>query len=291
VSPGRPVVSAAPEGLTERTTGVVDVGEVRLAVAEAGRGGRPLLVVHGFTGLKEDFGDWIDPLADAGWWVVAPDLRGHGGSDHPDDEAAYSEARFADDLEGLVAHLGWEHFALLGHSMGGMIAQELVLRDPGRIEKLVLMDTHHGGVEGREESHVDLGMEILRTQGMEALQRIMADMGRSERSPAEERLRADRPGYAAWADTKVYRSSPAMFAAMAPALLRRPDRLPELAGLDRPTLVVVGAEDVDFLDAAARMGAAIPGAQLVVVPDAAHSPQLENPSVWWDAVAGFLGGA
>lgn len=108
----------------------VRVGSIDLSVAEAGRGGRPLLLVHGFTGAKEDFADWIDPLADEGWWVVAPDLRGHGASAKPDDEASYSLASFAADLWSLVDGLGWRRFSLLGHSMGGMIAQVLVPISP-----------------------------------------------------------------------------------------------------------------------------------------------------------------
>ena len=135
---------------------------VRVPVLEAGAGGRPLLLVHGFTGAKEDFGDWIDRFAAEGWWVVAPDLRGHGGADQPDDEAAYSLATFADDLLALADDLGWERFSLLGHSMGGMIAQELVLRRTGHVERLVLMDTHHGPVEGLDPATVALAVDVLR---------------------------------------------------------------------------------------------------------------------------------
>ena len=61
----------------------VRTGDVSLEIAEAGAGGRPLLMVHGFTGAKEDFADFFDRLAERGWHVVAPDLRGHGASDHP----------------------------------------------------------------------------------------------------------------------------------------------------------------------------------------------------------------
>ena len=68
----------------------VRLGDVRLAIAEAGVGGRPILLVHGFTGAKEDFTDFLEPLAERGWHAVAPDLRGHGASDHPGDEASYS---------------------------------------------------------------------------------------------------------------------------------------------------------------------------------------------------------
>ena len=56
----------------------LSVGPVDLAIAEAGDGGRPLLLLHGFTGAKEDFTEWLDPLAALGWHGVAPDHRGHG---------------------------------------------------------------------------------------------------------------------------------------------------------------------------------------------------------------------
>jgi len=55
----------------------------RLEYAEEGAGGRPFLLLHGFTGAKEDFADHLDRWADRGWHVVAPDLRGHGGSSAP----------------------------------------------------------------------------------------------------------------------------------------------------------------------------------------------------------------
>ena len=100
---------------TSITTREVDLGPVRLALVEAGRGGRPLLLAHGFTGTKEDFADWIDPLVEAGWWVAAPDHRGHGGSSKLADESAYTLATLAADLEALVAHLGWDRYALLGY--------------------------------------------------------------------------------------------------------------------------------------------------------------------------------
>ncbi|HEX2577953.1 MAG TPA: alpha/beta hydrolase [Aquihabitans sp.] len=269
-------------------TARVDVGGVELAVAESGRGGRPLLLVHGFTGAKEDFADWMGRFADDGWWVLAPDLRGHGASSQPADEASYSLATFATDLWALVDHAGWDRFALLGHSMGGMIAQELVLQHPERVERLVLMDTDGGPARGIDAETVAFGVEVLRTQGLPALLALIDQLPTPPRSPAEERLRATRPGFAEWCDAKLRASAPAMYAAMALELTSRPDRLPELAGLDVPTRVVVGEQDRDFLGGSRRLAEAIPGADLVVVPDAAHSPQLENPVAWWEAVGPWL---
>ncbi len=263
------------------------VGPVDIAYAEAGRGGRPLLVVHGFTGAKEDFGDWMEAFAEAGWWVVAPDLRGHGASSKPGAEADYSIAALAADLEGLVGHLGWDRFAVLGHSMGGAVAQEITLADPARVTRLVLMDTHHGSFEGLSPSVVESGVEIIRTQGLPALLEVL-DAFASPRTPADQRVRDTRPGYAEWNDAKLSTAAPAMYAALALALVTRPDRLAELSTLDVPTLVVVGEQDQELLGASERTAAAIAGARHVVIPEAAHSPQFENPKAWWEAVSSFL---
>lgn len=265
----------------------VVVGAGHLSVIEAGAGGRPLLLVHGFTGAKEDFADWIDRFAAEGWWAVAPDLRGHGASHHPSDEEAYSLALFAGEVEALVDELGWDRYALLGHSMGGMIAQALAVDRPERISRLVLMDTHHGPVEGLDPELVAIGMDVLRTQGLPALLELLDAMA-AERAPSDERVRASRPGYVEWNEQKVRTSSPAMYAAMATELVNRPDRLADVAGLAIPTRVVVGAEDTAFVAAAHRLAGAIEGSDLVVIPDAAHSPQFENPAAWWEAVSTFL---
>src|SRR5688572_28776618 len=68
------------DGHVSRT---VAVGEISLAILEAGAGGRPLMLVHAFTSAKEDFADHVEALAGAGWHVAVPDLRGHGKSGAP----------------------------------------------------------------------------------------------------------------------------------------------------------------------------------------------------------------
>jgi pimeloyl-ACP methyl ester carboxylesterase len=269
--------------------GECHVGPVRLATLEAGAGGRPLLLSHGFTGAKEDFADFVDPLADAGWWVVAPDLRGHGTSDQPTDEADYSLAILAQDLLGIADGLGWERFSLLGHSMGGMVAQHLALEHPDCIERLVLMSTSHGPIDELDPETVEVGLAVLREQGLPALLELITLLPKAEPTPSEARVRAERPGYAEFADGKIHRCSGAMYAAMGMELTSRHDRLDDLGSLTMPTLVIVGDEDRLMLAPSHRIAEAIPGAELVVVPDAAHSPQFENPDPWWKAVSTFLG--
>lgn len=267
-------------------------GAVSLAVAEAGEGGRPLLLVHGFTGAKEDFTEWLDPLADLGWHAVAPDQRGHGASSQPDDEAAYSFEAYATDLLALLDALGCERAVVLGHSMGGMVVQTAVLRAPERFEALVLMDTSHRALRA-DAALVDLGIGIARAEGIAAVMAAQDAMEGADAlgTGAGERLLATREGYREFGQRKMLASSPAMYAAMLKAITDATsglDRLPDLERVAVPTLVLVGDEDTPFLKPSRRLAEAIPGAELVVIPDAGHSPQFENPEPWWKALAAFL---
>jgi pimeloyl-ACP methyl ester carboxylesterase len=266
----------------------VDLGSVVLSAAEAGNGGSGLLLIHGFTGAKEDFADWIDAFAARGFHAVAPDNRGHGTSGQPVEEADYSLATMADDARRLVDALGWDRFALLGHSMGGMVAQHLALAVPERVAALVLMDTSCRTVEGIDPAMAALAAEIARSEGMARLMEVMNEREAPLGTPADTRVRAEREGYIAFGERKFLAASPAMYAAMAGEILSEHDRLEQLAALTMPTLVVVGEQDTPFLAVSQAMAETIPGAELVVVADAGHSPQFEAPEEWWDAVSGFL---
>jgi pimeloyl-ACP methyl ester carboxylesterase len=232
----------------------------------------------------------LDRLADGGWHVVAPDLRGHGNSDHPAVEEAYDLELFADDLWALADALGWARLVLLGHSMGGMVAQVAALRHPGRVEALVLMDTSCGAPEGIDAGDLDLGVAIVREHGMQTLYELQAARAEEEvlATPASLRLLAERPGWEEFGRRKFLASAPEMWASMAPKMLSQSDRIDALATLTMPVLVIVGEQDRPFIGPSERMAKAIPDARLVVVPDAGHSPQFENPDAWWDALTGFL---
>jgi len=266
----------------------ITTSRLRHSALEAGSGGVPLLLLHGFGGAKEDFADVVDGFADRGWHVVVPDHRGHGASDQPTEEVAYSLGEMAADAFALADALGWERFALLGHSMGGMVAQLMALDVPGRLASLVLMDTGHGPVEGLDPGIVELAVAVVRAEGVDRLAELSAELDTRRRPPAEERVRAERPGYVEFNDRKLKACSAAMYAAVALQLPAVPDRLEALAGLDLRTLVVVGEQDRGFLGASERLAATIPGATYEVIVDAAHSPQFENPDRWWRVVSRFL---
>ena len=266
----------------------VRTGDLSLEIAESGAGGRPLLMVHGFTGAKEDFADFFDRLAEGGWHVVAPDLRGHGASDHPSRPQDYSLALFEADVLALVDDLGWDRFVLLGHSMGGMISQAIALHEPGRLDGLVLMDTvpHATSVGGGAAMLVF--KVAARVFGMKGMARLLRKP--LPGSPMSvRRLYAERPGYGEWTRSKVLATSPVMARTMTAELATLADRVPELRSLDLPVLVIAGEHDMPgFVDGSQRMAEAIPGATLAVLPDAAHNPQLETPDAWWATLTTFL---
>ena len=256
-----------------------------LATIEAGEGGRPLLLVHGFTGAKEDFADHVDDLAAAGWHVVAPDLPGHGES-HPHG-AEFGFGPYAEAVLAVADELGWARFALLGHSMGGVVAQHVALEAPDRLTALVLMDASPDRVDV-DPSLVDLACEVAATQGMPSLLELQRELGGPLDTETSLRLHRERPGWRELQDQKFLSCSPEMYVTMARLLTTSPSRADRLARLDVPTLVLVGEHDVLLRAPSDRLADAIPGAKLVVIPGAGHSPQIEAPTAWFEAVTDFL---
>jgi pimeloyl-ACP methyl ester carboxylesterase len=113
---------------------------VELACRETGSG-RPLVLLHGFMGAGShmlDYG-WGSALAEQGYRVIAPDLRGHGDSANPHDPAAYPPDVLADDGLALVGHLGLGDgdYDLGGYSLGGRVVVRMLVRGAGPARAIV----------------------------------------------------------------------------------------------------------------------------------------------------------
>lgn len=270
--------------VTER---MIDLGAVTLAVDEAGAGGRPLLLLHGFTGNKNDFDPVTEPLAERGWHVVAPDHRGHGKSSKPAFEPSYSIESFMSDAFDLIVKLGWDDCVVLGHSMGGMIAQALAVTAPRRVSGLILMDTSHTNVSV-DPVVVQMGLKIARDEGIDAVADAQNAVDDPLATPAHQRLCDTVPGYKERGEANLRVCSADMFAAMLLEITEPHDRIVELASIACPTLVIVGEQDEPFIEPSRRMADVIPNARLEILPDAGHSPQFEAPDAWWAAVGPFL---
>jgi 3-oxoadipate enol-lactonase len=259
---------------------------VGLAVEVAGVG-PGLILVHGFGGAKEDFADHVPALARE-HTVVIFDHRGHGESDKPTDRDAYSVDRLASDILDVADACGLDRFRLLGHSMGGMVGRKIPLREPERVEALIMMDTTPGPIPGFDPTLMDLAAEVAFERGKDALKELL-DMVPVLDTPAYQRTLADRPGYREFTDRKWDDLSEIMWGAMAVAMAYQTDDLAALAAAVRcPTLVICGSQDGPLLGPSRAMGEAIEGAHLAIIPDAGHSPQFENPEAWIDVLTRFL---
>jgi 3-oxoadipate enol-lactonase len=123
----------------------VTVRDLRMYYELRGTGPR-LLGIGGTGGDLRRFPTIFDLLPAQNFEILAYDQRGLGRTSRPD--IPYTMADYADDAEALLGTLGWERCLVIGFSFGGMVAQELALRYPHRVERLVLASTSSGGAGG-----------------------------------------------------------------------------------------------------------------------------------------------
>ena len=270
----------------------IQVGGIEIEYEEHGRGtGRAFVLVHGFTGSRDDWREVLPRLAARGR-TVAPDLRGHGGSTNPGESAAYSIDQLVADLSGFLDALGMPRIDLLGHSMGGMVALRFTLDRPERVASLILMDTAAEPITQGARRFFEVAAKIAREQGMEALHKVArAAADQDPNRPASvqrcvERMGADK----FWARIRAKQLSmdPEAFATLGPMLADHEGVAGRLGEIRCPTTVLVGEDDRAFLKPAEVLAGGIPGARHVVIEGAAHSPQLENQEAWLDAVLAHL---
>jgi pimeloyl-ACP methyl ester carboxylesterase len=129
------------EGVALRE-GFADVGTVTLHYVEAGEG--PLVVLlHGFPSFWYSWNEQIAPLVNAGYHVVAPDLRGYNLSSKPGDFTDYTADKPAADIRGLIRALGSESATVVGHDWGGSVAWTLAMNSPEVVDRLVILNAAH----------------------------------------------------------------------------------------------------------------------------------------------------
>jgi pimeloyl-ACP methyl ester carboxylesterase len=135
----------------------VDVNGTGIEVGVVGEG-RPVVLLHGFPDSSRLWRHQIPALAGAGFQVIAPDLRGYGGSDQPSEIAAYSILFLAGDVVGVLDHLGVERAHIVGHDWGAALAWAFASVMPDRVDHLVTLSVGHpaafvaAGMEQREKS-------------------------------------------------------------------------------------------------------------------------------------------
>jgi pimeloyl-ACP methyl ester carboxylesterase len=272
----------------------VRVNGVEIAYDERGRGARPLVLVHGFTGFRGDFASQLDVLGEERR-VLAPDLRGHGASGRSADPADYTLARLGEDLVGFLDALDVADCDLLGHSMGGMLALRAALARPERIASLVLMNTAPGPLVWVDPGQLALASRVASEAGMAALATILRMRARDDPQRGAPDRRVEREWgeerFWAWRTARIEAMDPAAYVALGRALIEQEDLSHRLGAVRAPTTVLVGELDAEFRAPAAALARGIPGAHLVVISGAGHQPQHEAPAAWRAAVVEHLGRA
>jgi 3-oxoadipate enol-lactonase len=221
-------------------------------------------------------------LADAGWRVIAPQLRGFDGG--AGDPPAVSVDDYAGDVIDLLDALHVDQAVVGGLSLGGYVAFALLRLASRYVQGLILADTRSQadtpeGVAGRTRL-----LQLVQDKGPSAvademIPKLLGETTRRERPAVVEQVRS-----------LALASSADAIAGAIRALMTRPDSTPLLPSIHVPTLIVVGEEDVVTPPAASeQMHRAIGGSAFVRIPNAGHLSNLERPDLFTAALTDFLG--
>jgi pimeloyl-ACP methyl ester carboxylesterase len=123
---------------------MLDINGIKMHVAEAGAG-TPVILCHGFPHLWYSWRHQLPVLAQAGWRVLAPDLRGFGHTDAPDSVAEYGSAQVCGDITGLIDACAAERAVLVGLDFGAQLVWETALRHPDRVLAAIALNNPYIG--------------------------------------------------------------------------------------------------------------------------------------------------
>ena len=235
----------------------------------------PVVLVHGFMGGRKQWHRQLGALG--GGEIHSVDLPGFGENAHLDgfDTIAGYAAWVLAELEAR----GVAQFHLIGHSMGGMVAQEMVSQSPGSVARLVLYGTGAQGVlPGRFET-IETSRQRALTDGPNATARRIA--------ATWFRMQDKADAYEACAAIAERSSIQAILAGLdAMSGWTGVTRLPVLS---TRTLVLWGDRDRTYpWTQTEKLWRTIPGASLAVIPDCAHAAHLEKPELFNQIVKDFL---
>ncbi|MGE0827911.1 MAG: alpha/beta fold hydrolase [Hyphomonadaceae bacterium] len=231
--------------------------------------GPVILLTHGFSATSQMWAGNVAALSKK-YKLVLWDMRGHGESDAPEDESLYSEAKTVADIAALLDTVGAKQAVIGGLSLGGYMTLAFRRAHPERCSALLIIDTGPGfkSDEARQgwNDYATKTSNRFATEGLAPLQEMSKEMAMSKHRDPMGLARAGRL-MLTQKDARIINS------------------LPEIT---QPSIVIVGAEDKPFLNATDYMAAKIPGAQKVIVPNAGHAVNIDQPRAFETAVLDFL---
>ena len=243
--------------------------------------GIPIVLLHAFPLDRTMWAPQLGALV-AHARCIAPDFRGLGDSSVV---GPYTMDRYADDTMGVLDALRIDRAVIVGLSMGGYVALNLVRRHRDRVRGLVLSDTRAAAdtPEGLERRR--LLIDTARTKGSTAVAALQLEglIGKTTRRRHPDVVDSVHA-------TMTMEPVEGVIGALE-AMMTRPDSTPLLGSIDTPTLVVVGEEDVVTPPKEARaMHEAIRGSRFEIIERAGHLSNVERPAAFNTVVSEFLGG-
>ncbi len=251
----------------------------RIAVEHAGTG-ELVIFLHGIGGNRRNWEDQVQSFS-AHYHAVAWDARGYGDSD--DYEGPLDFRSYADDVVRVLDHFGAKRAHIVGLSMGGRIAMDLVARHGSRVGTLTLCDTHKGFADFSDE----------KKKAFIASRKEPLLAGKEPKDIAEPVARtlvgpnATPEAFNRLVDSMTRLHKESYIKSIEASVMM--DVRSDLGAIAVPTHVVVGSEDrLTTVDMAKGLAAEIPGAELSVIDDAGHLANIEKPAEFDAVVLAFL---
>jgi pimeloyl-ACP methyl ester carboxylesterase len=269
------------------TSHFVEVNGVKLHYLDYGLAGRqPLLFVHGGAAHAHWF-DFVAPGFSADHHVRSLDQRGHGDSAWAE-PAAYSFKIYAADLNAFVEALDLRDFVLIGHSMGGIVSLLYAATYPGRVGRLVIVDSTMRHSTDRVAQMREIGTRpatrYATQEDLVARYRLRPFEGAHQAAPEVIQRMALYSGRQEADGSWRHKADRRMYARFEPVA-----SVPLWAQIKVPTLAVKGDRTTRFTpEVLAEIRALAPQVQLAEVPGSDHHVMLDNPQGFVDAVRKFL---
>lgn len=234
--------------------------------------GFPVVLLHGFPFDGRMWQATGKALSDAGYKVIVPDLRGHGKS--PVAPSARME-EMARDVSSLLESLGVRKAVVLGFSMGGYVALQMMARDTELVRVAVLVDTRAGSDDAAgKQGRATLAAKVKEVGMQATVDAMMPKLLHPD-------TRSKRPEVAKTLEKLMLEQNPAGAIAAIHGMAERPDMKGKLRFYQLPALVMVGEGDqITPMEAASSLAQAISYSQYEIVPGAGHAMPLEQPAAF-----------